>query len=81
MTFVLWLSALRLSENTASVGNLIFVSPLVSLGLINWLVGERILPSTCAGLVLILTGLVVQRSAGRRAPERAAVAPDATQCQ
>jgi drug/metabolite transporter (DMT)-like permease len=53
ITFVLWLSALKYSENTAKVGNLIFISPFVSLVFIHFLVGEDILPSTFVGLVLI----------------------------
>lgn len=61
VTFVLWLTALKLSANTAKVGNLIFLSPFLSLVLIHFLVGEDILPATYAGLVLIIAGLLVQR--------------------
>jgi drug/metabolite transporter (DMT)-like permease len=66
LTFVLWLKALRLSRTTAQVGNLIFLSPLLSLVLIHFLVGEEIFPSTLVGLVLILAGNVIQGLAGRR---------------
>lgn len=59
--FVLWLSALRLSENTARVGFLIFLSPFLSLIFIHFFVGEEILPSTLIGLVLIVAGLLVQQ--------------------
>jgi len=65
VTFVLWLKALKLSENAAKVGNLIFLSPFLSLVFIHFLVGEEILASTFAGLVLIVGGLLLQRS-GRR---------------
>jgi drug/metabolite transporter (DMT)-like permease len=61
VTFVLWLNALRLSVNTAKVGNLIFISPFLSLVFIRFLVGEIVFPSTYVGLVLIIAGLVVQR--------------------
>jgi drug/metabolite transporter (DMT)-like permease len=61
ITFVLWLSALKLSENTAKVGNLIFISPFLSLVFIHLFVGEKILMSTFLGLVLIITGLMVQQ--------------------
>lgn len=67
LTFVLWLQALRLSENTAKVGTLIFLSPFLSLVFIHFLVGEEILPSTYAGLVLIVCGLLIQRLKRRRA--------------
>lgn len=68
ITFVLWLSALRLSENTAKVGNLIFISPFLSLVFIHFLVGEAILPSTFGGLALIVAGLTIQQlKKGRKA--------------
>jgi drug/metabolite transporter (DMT)-like permease len=66
VTFVFWLKALKLSENTARVGNLIFLSPFLSLVFIHVLVGEEILASTFVGLILIIVGLILQR-AGRRA--------------
>lgn len=62
ITFVFWLSALKLSENTARVGNLIFLSPFISLFFIHFLVGEEILISTYGGLILIVAGLMVQGS-------------------
>ena len=66
LTFVLWLTALKLSETTAKVGNLIFLSPPVSLVLIHVFVGETIHPSTLYGLAFILAGLAMQRI-GKRA--------------
>ena len=60
-TFVLWLSALRLSENSARLGNMIFISPFLSLFFIHFMVGERILASTFIGLVLIVAGLLIQQ--------------------
>jgi drug/metabolite transporter (DMT)-like permease len=66
ITFVLWLSALRLSDNTARVGNLIFLSPFISLVFIHFLVGEDILGSTFVGLALIVTGLFIQQMKGHR---------------
>ena len=61
ITFVLWLSALKLSENTAKVGNLIFISPFLSLVFIHFFVGEDILASTFIGLALIVAGLLIQQ--------------------
>lgn len=66
ITFVFWLSALKLSENTAKVGNLIFISPFISLVFIHFLVGEDILASTYIGLVLIVVGLIIQQIKSRR---------------
>ena len=67
ITFVFWLTALRLSENTAKVGNLIFLSPFLSLLFIHFIVGEEIFPSTFTGLIFIITGLMIQRL-GKRWP-------------
>lgn len=66
ITFVLWLKALRLSENTAKVGNLIFISPFASLVMIHFVLGEEILPATYLGLVLIVGGLILQRLKTRK---------------
>jgi len=65
VAFVLWLSALRLSDNTSRIGNLIFVSPFLSLVFIRAVVGESIRSSTLVGLGLIVGGLLLQ-SLGRR---------------
>ena len=69
VAFIMWLSALRLSENTSKVGNLIFISPFVSLFFIRSFVGEEILAATVLGLVLVVAGIVLQR-VGRRASQR-----------
>jgi len=67
ITFITWLTALRLASNASQVGNLIFISPFVSLIFIRFVVGEDILPSTLAGLGCIVAGLLLQQL-GKRAP-------------
>ncbi|WP_023604429.1 DMT family transporter [Aliivibrio logei] len=66
ITFVLWLSALRLTQNTARISNLIFASPFISLLLLANIIGEEIHPSTLIGLVMIICGLVVQQFYGKK---------------
>jgi len=61
LTFVLWLTALKLSTHTARVSNLVFISPFISLILISIIVGEKILPSTVIGLAIIVAGIVIQQ--------------------
>ena len=61
LTFVLWLTALKLSTHTARVSNLVFISPFISLILVSFFVGEKILLSTVAGLALIVLGIVIQQ--------------------
>ena len=65
LTFLLWLKALELANTTARVSNLVFLSPFLSLVFIRVLVGEPILPSTLAGLVLIICGILLQQRLGR----------------
>ena len=65
LTFLLWLKALESATTTARVSNLVFLSPFLSLVFIRVLVGEPILPSTLAGLVLIICGILLQQRLGR----------------
>jgi len=64
VTFLAWLKAMRSAKTTAHVVNLIYLVPFLSLLCIALVVGERILPSTILGLVLIVTGIVVQKLTG-----------------
>jgi drug/metabolite transporter (DMT)-like permease len=57
--FVLWLKAMKCTDNTAKIANLIFIAPFASLVFIYFLVGEKIYPSTYAGLIFVVTGLVI----------------------
>lgn len=59
--FVLWLIAMKLTDNTARISNLIFLSPFLSLFFIHFLIGEEILTATFTGLILIVAGLFCQR--------------------
>jgi drug/metabolite transporter (DMT)-like permease len=62
ITFFLWLQAMRLTTQTAKIANLIFLSPFLSLVFIAIFLKEAILPSTLIGLVLIVGGLLLQKS-------------------
>lgn len=61
ITFVIWLKALNLSKATALISNLIFLSPFISLMFIHFILGEEILPSTLIGLLMIVSGILIQR--------------------
>ena len=61
ITFIFWLKALKLSRTIAQVNNLIYLTPFLSLILINIVVKEKIMFSTVIGLILIVTGIVIQR--------------------
>jgi drug/metabolite transporter (DMT)-like permease len=60
VAFILWLKAMKYTDNTAKIANLIFMAPFASLFFIHFLVGEEIYNSTLAGLVLVMGGLVIQ---------------------
>ncbi len=62
IAFALWLGAMHFATNASRIGNLIFLSPFLSLFFIRTFVGEAILPSTYLGLVLIVSGLVLQQA-------------------
>lgn len=61
-TFVLWMLALNLSENTAKISNLVFLSPFMALFFIRIFVGEQIHSSTVVGLLFIISGIVLQQT-------------------
>ena len=63
--FVLWLIAMKLTNNTARLSNLIFLSPFLSLLLIHFILGEKILFATFTGLALIVLGLCCQQIKSR----------------
>ncbi|MFH0752006.1 MAG: DMT family transporter [archaeon] len=59
IAFTLWFLALKYGD-TAKMSNIIFLTPLLSLVWIYFLIGEKILPSSVIGLVLIVTGIIIQ---------------------
>lgn len=61
ITFIVWLLALQKATSTARVTNLIFITPFISLLIINRVLGEQIAQSTLIGLVLIIGGILWQQ--------------------
>jgi drug/metabolite transporter (DMT)-like permease len=61
LTYFFWLRALKFSENTAKVSNLVYISPFISLIIIGRVLGEQILATTVIGLVLIILGILMQQ--------------------
>ncbi len=61
ITFFVWLKALELAERQPPVANLIYLSPFLSLIFIHTVLGERILPTTILGLLLIVAGIIMQK--------------------
>ena len=61
ITFVVWQSALRMTSNVAKVTSLVFITPFLSLLIIQLFLREVILTSTVVGIVLIIFGLLLQK--------------------
>ena len=62
LTFILWLKALQLAENTARISNLIFLSPFLSMFIISGVLKEQIHIATVLGLILIVGSNLLQKS-------------------
>lgn len=60
ITFLLWLKALNLAENTARVSNLVYIAPFISLVFLYFIINEPVYYTTPAGLVLIVAGIYIQ---------------------
>lgn len=61
IAFVLWMNAMRLTDNPLRISSLIFLAPPLSLLLIGTVLNETISASTLIGLVIILMGLAGQQ--------------------
>jgi drug/metabolite transporter (DMT)-like permease len=60
-TFILWQMALKTTDYTSRISSLIFLSPFVSLFIINQVLGEPLQSLTFIGLFVIVLGLMIQR--------------------
>ena len=67
ISLVLWQSALKISTTVSRIASLVFVTPFLSLIILYFILGERILLSTVAGILLICGGLILQKYFTKRA--------------
>jgi drug/metabolite transporter (DMT)-like permease len=67
ITFLFWLKALQLAKTTDKVSNLVYFAPFLSLIFVHFILHEPVYYTTPAGLLLIISGIVVQnRKPARR---------------
>ena len=66
LAFLCWSIALKSTDNAATVSNLVFLSPFISLQIIQLVLGERVLSSNYAGLIVNIAGLVYQQRTAAR---------------
>jgi len=66
ITFVLWLKALSITNNTARLGNIIYLVPFVALVFISIVLKETVYWTTIVGLLLIIGGIIYQQLGARK---------------
>lgn len=60
VTFALWLMAIRLAPSSDRISNLVYMAPFLNLFFARQLLGETIYMTTVIGIVLLVTGIVIQ---------------------
>lgn len=71
ITFFLWLKGMQLTESNDKISNFVYLSPFISLIFIHFILGEDIYYTTLAGLVLIVTGILIQQYEHRQRRRKA----------
>jgi drug/metabolite transporter (DMT)-like permease len=66
ITFYFWLKALQLAPSTDRVSNLVYLAPFFSLVLVHFIIHESIYYTTLAGLLLIISGIIIQNRRPRK---------------
>jgi drug/metabolite transporter (DMT)-like permease len=66
LTFYLWLTALKLATSSDKISNLVFLAPFLSLVFISIFLGEEIYLTTFFGLLLIIGGIIYQKTGKRQ---------------
>ncbi len=61
LTFYLWMKAMELTDSSAKISNLVFLSPFLSLVFIHYILGEKLYYTTFLGLTLIIAGIFINR--------------------
>ena len=69
ISVVLWQSALKISTTVSRVASLVFITPFLSLLILHFVLEEDILASTIFGVILICSGLILQKYFTRKSVE------------
>ena len=67
ITFVLWLMAIRLTPSSDRISNLVYIAPFLNLLLASQILGEKIYITTVTGIILLVSGIVIQNIKGKNA--------------
>jgi drug/metabolite transporter (DMT)-like permease len=60
ITFLFWLKALQMASTTDKVSNLVYLAPFLSLVFVHFILHEPVYYTTPAGLLLIISGILIQ---------------------
>jgi drug/metabolite transporter (DMT)-like permease len=66
ITFFFWLKALQLATTTDKVSNLVYIAPFLSLVFVHFFLREPVYYTTPVGLILIISGILIQNIKTRR---------------
>lgn len=69
VTFVLWLMAIRLAPSSDRISNLVYVAPFLNLFLASQILNEKIYMTTLFGIILLVSGILIQNTARRYAKQ------------
>ncbi len=69
LTFWLWLMAMRHATTNALIGNLVYLTPFISLIFVHFILGEPVYYTTPVGLILIVGGIIYQNHRKRGVTE------------
>ncbi|HZH71320.1 MAG TPA: DMT family transporter [Mariniphaga sp.] len=61
ITYVFWMKAMKLSTNNARIGNMVFLTPFLSLLFIRFILKEELFITTFIGLIFIIAGIITQQ--------------------
>jgi len=68
ITYVFWMKAMKNSHDSATIGNLVFIAPFISLIFIHLILKETIFITTFIGLAFIVGGVLMQQVSNRKKP-------------
>jgi len=60
ITFLFWLKALKMAPTTDKVSNFVYLAPFLSLVFVHYILHEPVYYTTPAGLLMIISGILIQ---------------------
>jgi drug/metabolite transporter (DMT)-like permease len=70
VTFVLWLMAMQYAPATDRISNLVYFAPFLNLVIVNLVLDEKIFQTTVYGIVLLVSGILIQNMIHRHADKK-----------